>query len=662
MYEFSREFTDFSNDHSIKISKADSSLLLERLSQENGLPAVLELFKKDIDRLATCAAYTFSKNLISSVQLATLLQLRTIQIEAIDFEICCFVDNNQLNHQSNLLLDHFFNHDEKKEFLTNLLSKPYSERYYFRIKLARPDNSKIEELVLNSHNFKLLYLEPEDNSGLMIVNLLALGAEDALLETRYGQHAKKIFPLVGKISIDQIDHYMQKAIRPIGFSYPGIENINTYHSILTSPFYVNLHDRIHRLLISSIHNKTYHAVLFAIERARLITGIKWSREIWDSSDMEVAIFITQNKEKLDTATEVDINADFIKILNNYIFTQQRPSTLFMLSPMNDMAWLLFIDFFFNKELWKSKSISPDLFKKNLIEGKFYRFVSLHQTLLRNKNPAQQIAIIKLKWFELQGDYVQAKFVKTNNNYLQIEINDYPIILSKDYWPLFFIELKYLSVLKKLRGKCNPDNSSNQIEPIVNNIIIAFNQYPTVFKNWFCWLTSLTALAQAFPDRLPQLLTIFKKMVESYPMDFIHLFNMPDNLLQLNRVFMSHFDLLFDNFKSLYSNYKERFSSHFPKMTSIELLFKLFPQREEEIIKLFELTIKNNNVCNANQSMAKHLYFFHHYKAGLTAEARHINDSRPISYNIGYEDTFFRFIDRNKTKEEKNSFSNCKLNC
>ncbi|KTC92244.1 hypothetical protein [Legionella cincinnatiensis] len=425
-------FSQFSHGLKIETSPEQYDAFMAIISNQAlsvSLVQLMRLFDNDVDKIARCAAYAFSKSSITTEQFSSLLELRTIIKEGTFYECIDFFDENQkLTPKSQRFLANFLSKDELEVFVDLLKSKPSSEHYFYSITLdiSAQNNQRLKQLLKFARFHRLIHFEDEklDIANNIVINGFSAGARDALLKTFYGEHTKEEFPLPGTISINEIDAFVHRRIRPMAVSYPGIANPSSFHGIEASVYYLTLHDQIHRVLMSSIPNHTFYSFLHAIDVVRKLTGMQWSKEIWHSLDMDFIRYPHMSKEERDKKSPEFICNELLQILSQGISSEEnRAIGLFTPFGSNDTMWLLMIHFCFNREEWKNQfSIDPALFNPKSEYMDYYRFVLKHQGELIGKTLTEQIVYIKSAWLQQPIPQGKAEFKKDSERFIQIALD------------------------------------------------------------------------------------------------------------------------------------------------------------------------------------------------------------------------------------------------
>lgn len=263
-----------------------------------------------------------------------------------------------------------------------LKEQPISEQCFFSFTDDKKgEDEKISGLVSFAESIRIIKdISKNDskNENTRTIISLSTGARDALTQTRYGDHAKFIFPSLGKFTIDKIEKGIRKRGRYSAVDCPTVENQKQFHGVASKFFYLSLHDELHRQLISSIPNPAYEMLLYAIDLVREKTGIKWSKEIWECIDMEVDDFIDVVSDCRDSKSTERLTRNFIMLISANIATEKRLSGLFSPSPFIETIWLLIIDMVVHPDIWSDNGIKREFFPDDSVYAKLYDFVVQNQ--------------------------------------------------------------------------------------------------------------------------------------------------------------------------------------------------------------------------------------------------------------------------------------------
>lgn len=514
----SAEFLDFCNDQQIDLSLRDKGkalMLIEGIKNNKKFSELAAIFKDDLDQMAYCAVYAFSLNILTRNQTATFLEYRSLNknfqnIEVID--LAADITDFALSHLTNL---------RKNELpkLKNLIKEMHNENRPFdacifiaTIPKEDTENMNIKGLLefADSTGIILIYHEAitkqkafDDKEIDFIPSKIHIGSPEirnAATNARYNKHAKKIFPKLGKFTLDQISNSIKNDGRYLFVDFPSVESPKSFHQVKdTSPTYLGLHDELHRQLISSIPNGAYHAFIEAIELAQKQSGFIWSREIWDALDMEVGEFLSPPEQLYDFLYDendmVRNTKNFSALLNAHVYTEARTAGLFTASPYLDTTWLLIIDIALHPNKWLSKKIDLSLLDHNDTYRIMYEFVIDNREKLANKKtPLEQVATIKSEWFGIKfKPETNMQFVKDNNppRYIQIkEMNNdgeaiaLSIIENNDFDPDFLNNITSKDAAIKIRQKVLIINtlrdialSQSSLDNVQKNLLIFFIHDP-----------------------------------------------------------------------------------------------------------------------------------------------------------------------------------------
>ena len=456
------DFDDFCGKHILNFDSINHQIvdgIVMMLETGASYSDILEWGGNSTDQLVHSACYAFSKGRLTREQMATLLELREIRNGFSMVQEHRLLDNHKQPFEQALqLLTSVLSRAEQETFLTLLTSKPQSEWCYFTftidpIELQNPKINALLEIAVNTHvifnstatliqRHEFSEAKEDESSGQpkQNITILSVGCRDALNRSRYGEHAKALFPRIGVFTKDDIEFSMRNRGRYSAVSYPGIENSTQFHSVEARPFYLAVHDEIHRYFISTIPNKIYDALLYSVDVVRENIALPaspessktWSKGIWDCIDMEVSTFVGYTQDQRNNTSLELINQDFIALLSARIFSTNRVGGLFAPSPYIDTTWLLLIDMILNPEAWYKRSIDPTLFPINSMYKQMYDFiVSNKYRIDTTHSSATQVAILKSKYFDLPCSLEnEMVFKKCKKNYLQVMVENIPIKLGK----------------------------------------------------------------------------------------------------------------------------------------------------------------------------------------------------------------------------------------
>jgi hypothetical protein len=448
------DYSDFCGSYVPDFSKIDEKTvegMLVVLKTSTYLDALL-IFGNETPHLAL---YAFSKGYISREQMATLLEVREMHqifstIQARSF----FDDEGNWTDVFQHILPHFCSKDQAKYFFEYIRKLPAAEQYYYTIThiSAPKDNPKLNDFLSLVESIKLIHIsngllmqrfefpEAEQPKQVTIkrqdITIFGIGVRNALMQARYGAHAKKLFPRLGIFTKDDIESSIRKNGRYSAVAFPEVPDVTQFHQITARTFYLTLHDEYHRYLMSTIPNSLHLPYLYAInvirERAQVNgKNVRWSKEIWEAMDMEFGAFIPYTTIERDANDIATISSNFYRLITDQIYSENRTPGLFYESPDNDTTWVLLIDFVEHRKEWLKFNIDPLLFPESSTYRKLYDFVIQQRALLKpNQSVAQNVAILKSKYFNLPYDLNdKTEFVK-KDDYLQVMDNNKPVYQSK----------------------------------------------------------------------------------------------------------------------------------------------------------------------------------------------------------------------------------------
>jgi len=481
--------------------------------------------KGDLDQLARYAALAFSQAELTQDQIASLLLLIDIRKEKKTFPkftVINFLDDrNEFTEEASKILWKLGlrTQREKDKFQIELLDKPSSERCFVNISIIDDGHERKTGLlsvakslnIVVKHPAEMISIEYKDQAEecgsieeqaaqptIQNISFLSMGAVHALAKTLYAEHAKIISPACGMLSINDVRKKMREGGRYCAIPYPGVKGPDAFHGIPAASLYLAIHDLAHYMLICSIPNPLFYALLDAIDLVSEKTGIIWTKEIWDGTDMEIKENLRTIKKyaKDSKLRPSDVYSEISKMTEHYsalfdglliaqALSKQRAIGLFSPSAHNDMMWLLLIDMALNRDAWTKTHIFPE----SMVDYKyFYSFIEKQfkeNESIKTLSAAAQVAYIKSAWFGLDCSKVQeASFKKRRTifkskttgeekavNYLQVEINEKPIYLSKKDCMLF-LKIENMDMAEFLSLSEEEQNKYLQYEPL--NIKQLFN--------------------------------------------------------------------------------------------------------------------------------------------------------------------------------------------
>ncbi|STX28084.1 Uncharacterised protein [Legionella beliardensis] len=476
------EINDFFKSHRPTFETIDEEKakgLVSMLAEGHSYSTILrDHFDDDLDQLAKSAAYAFSIGAINREQVSSILEFREMQlglagstftaVNSFDF----FDANNELTSKAADILPHFLSSEDKDKFLALLKDKPRSEQCFYIVKIPAISRQSIgiRGLLELGHELKIIKKSrtpviqanyegiesdeqyAQDKEDVVTVTIFSVGARDALTKAIYGEHAKSIFPSLGKFSIDDIKNSIRSHGRYAAVSYPGVEDTISFHLILARVFYSGMHDEAHRRLISSIPNPAYKALIAAVDVIRSQTDIEWSKDIWDTIDMEVGEFLTETQAYRNQTSPDAITSMFARLLNARVFTQDRPMGLLTDSPLIETTWLLMLDIVLNKEKWQALSIDANFFPEASFYKKIIDFIEANkQVIVHESSPAKQVAMLMARYFNLPTTALDNIKFEKQERYVQLVKDDKPFFIPKslalalsnmgDYQAIFIAQIR-----------------------------------------------------------------------------------------------------------------------------------------------------------------------------------------------------------------------------
>ncbi|MBI2786556.1 MAG: hypothetical protein HYX60_09770 [Legionella longbeachae] len=450
----SEEIADFFGDLKLEfnsIDKKKSEQFMVMIKEGFLYNEILEkCFSNDIDQFAQSAVYAFSRGKITRDQTGSILEFREMKMLNTKEEIKVFNllnENNEFTPESHEILHHFVASEEKDVFLKLIKKTPKSDCCYFEITVSDlylENNPGVDGLLTLANQIKIIKRDPpsiikreyakefdeqsSQEKGVRLI-LLSISGRNALTQAIYGSHAKFIFPRLKKFSIDDMERSMRSHGRYLALSYPGVEGETSFHKIKANHLFLSMHDEAHRRLISTVPNTAFDALLRAIDVIRQITGIKWSKEIWDSVDMETGSFLNETQNFRNLNSPEAITQSFQRLLASKVYTEQRRVKLFSENFLIETTWLLMIDLVINKESWLKLSINAEYFTDDY--KKMISFVKENEELIKHEESAiKQLAIILTKYFNLSSSTTEGCKFKKISQYIQLVNKDNSLVLLK----------------------------------------------------------------------------------------------------------------------------------------------------------------------------------------------------------------------------------------
>lgn len=458
--------------------------------------------------------YAFSKGIINREQMASILEYKEIMktFEMVEMHPM-FNESKEFTDHFKKTLSNFISFPQHDKFKILIQEKPLSEQFYYTFNKLNDINEdpRIEGLLELASNYRVMYKSPQpsitrhgypeaqtirndetesDRTSSTFV-LFSISGRQAFFQTEYGVHYKQIYPRLGNFTIEEMDDSIRRFGRYYAVSYPGIVDATSFHNVTAKPLYLSWHDNFHCALVSTIPNSIYTAGLKAIDVVREKTKIKWSKEIWEFLDMEVGLFGQLSRAERDQLSVVKITKSFFDFLNHPILTENRTNGLFTGSPYVDTTWLLLIDMVENYSSWCESNIDPSLLEPSSVYHQLYHFVKEQYHAIKDKTPAEQVAIIKSSYLNLtdslDGNIVFIRSKKSR--YLQVVIDNKPLGIDKFSFLVMYDKLpgfeslaqNNLSLLSLAQSPQDLFAIAKDVDPIIQGKVLAhfYDKYPTV---------------------------------------------------------------------------------------------------------------------------------------------------------------------------------------
>ena len=546
------EFQDFIGHHKFSLSFPDLNKVGELASalssNTHSYPALLALFDGNVDDLVRAALDIFSRGKLSPQAMVTLLDFRAIHN---GFNAAPVVPllNTELNltHEAHQFLGSQLDSKQKRQLESVLRTFPQHECCLLLFP-SQSQNEILELFLQFAYRAKILFKNPTDASQ------YAWGSasvRDAVLRLLHGDKVKQSFPRLGRLSIKDIEHSVRRHGRYCFQSFPGIEDTTQFHGLTAAPFFVTVHDQLHRALISSLENVIFDGLIRAIDVVREKTGMEWSKEIWDALEMELDIFLDSHDEPFSHSTPSKKMDAFCLALNGKVASEKRPIGLFSADASIDTTWILMIDFALNRTTWAAQGLDPEDIHTRNPYYPLYQAAKMHKDALLALAPAAQVAWVKNHFFNLPANALTAcQWVKTASRHLQVEIGGKPLGYAKASIMQAY-QIRYTSHFNHLRA-VDPD------------ALTLFFQSNELFTNGGIY-SELRRGLQLNPE---------------FDAEFIQAFQAHDNWLK--KLGINHIDNLVQLQRELDVSARSKFENYFNAITPS--VFAI-PQRISSLVKL-----------------------------------------------------------------------------
>jgi len=394
-------------------------------------------FQKNSDALARCAVRALRDKRIQQQQAATLLQLRQVHEIASSWRMRPLESKKSTNEDDDRLSFYFPDNLSPSNRIQEIKSLPPSEQYYFDITIdvSKIQDTRILKLLDAGHDLKIVYFQSQElehlvkhlnppyrpTSQMLRFSVLSAGAMELVTQLRFGKHAASAIPRLGKLRLEDIIQNAKDGTRYVAYSHPEVPVQTVFHDILAKPFYLTLHDEAHRQLISSFPNSVYKAFQRALQVVQNKTGFHLSKDLMNGFDAEINDFLKLKPRTRDTIASGFRTSEFCKLLCAKVFSTQEPLGLFSDDISDtDTCLLLMIDVHENPDVWSKLGIEPKHFPAYY--RALYKQVSDQWDLIKNKNPATQVAILKqTKPTADEEKPCTAAFIKYKG-YVQLQVN------------------------------------------------------------------------------------------------------------------------------------------------------------------------------------------------------------------------------------------------
>lgn len=436
---FLGDFDDFRGNHQLdftQLDQAKATSLLPLFQHSTPQGSMLDLYEGNHDDLCRATVYLYSQDKITHDQAVVVLEWVAIHKSAIPAKTYhLFDESGELNSQIyKVMLSRGVNKDILTKFINLAKLLPASDQCYYRINLSNQDAAtNSSSPFVNLLTTVKVFFQTETKDDFFV---LSASSRNMFTKALYGHHAKLLTHRLGMFDINDIERSVRRYSRYSAIYYPDTPYPPSFHGIVAAIFFVMMHDEAHRQSISSINNRVYAALIAAIDMVREKTGIKWSKEIWNSFDVEFLGMVYVTNEIRNPTNSLQYTFSFIDLISGLIASTQTPFGLFTPSPLNDTAWLLVIDLLVEPaDKWMQYNINHIAFSYDLFPfHHLYSFVQQHlHDIKKLDSPAKQVVYIKQQYFMLgdlkDGEYA---FQLDDKRCINATHNGVSLVLSKHH--------------------------------------------------------------------------------------------------------------------------------------------------------------------------------------------------------------------------------------
>ncbi|STX27998.1 Uncharacterised protein [Legionella beliardensis] len=349
----------------------------------------------------------------------------------------------------------FINTDEHKESFRLLIKTlPASEQIFYTSSTGKnvPSSKEFFSSILLEAD--VLYLT-KNNEFLF----LSAGAYDAANIAAYGVNEYiRFMRKLGELNVGDIEEGIKFHARYGATSYPGSPSYKVHGNETTTAMEATEHDKFHSSIMSRVPNNILYAFEHMKTIARTSLNMRWSKEIWEWTDLPIELFIYMERLKLVQPLIDRFNKknDGVKNKEDIVdFSEENKSEIDALGPV--------ISPYFGSLYYMSLNYPDDLRKT----------FSKPSNELTDKELTEIFCHIITFGFNYAKDNMKGSYLFTyiNNITLLGAIVLLDMFFNADKWKEFHIDPQYLL------GKSLEENSSplkycldliKEIEPIIRD--------------------------------------------------------------------------------------------------------------------------------------------------------------------------------------------------
>jgi hypothetical protein len=333
--------------------------------QNGELPQIILEYKDDIDNLAFLSYMACAYQGITSGQLATILEIRSILqlvplekmvIQPINVE-SLGQDDSSINQFINTQYPHNTYPETKKDIDKSYLDEVnrFKDAYCIKFTIELSDyltrNEQFRDFLNIGLVTKAISMQPSADQSSAEITWLSVGARQALSTVIYKEHVKyAAFHHGTGIDINKIAAGAAERARYTATSFPGRRDPESFHELKAPVMFMIMHDEFHRLIISAIPNPVYDGVIRLARQFRTMAERPWSREIWHLFDMDFDITKLKFGVCPGVLSESEVTMQFIDLLSGNDL-EKNSLALLMPTPYCDTTWMFLIDLVKNQEAW-----------------------------------------------------------------------------------------------------------------------------------------------------------------------------------------------------------------------------------------------------------------------------------------------------------------------